>query len=175
MSLCVLGSLKRRTSGLGIVPSNTNHHHCQKNNHQQPSTSGNKNNHPSIFHYCYCINWRTTNQEQPPINNRTSKNKFMRYPQQLGKFWKVFGYLPRSSGEPHQPSAPEPSGTSSAICTNKGSASKYPDANNSSAHHRHSVTSRDREIKRHEKEMNRKEWKKNEKKSKNRMKGNERK
>ena len=40
----------------------------------------------------------------------------MRYPQQLGRSWKVFGYLPRNSPEPHQPSAPEPSGTSSAIC-----------------------------------------------------------
>ena len=45
-----------------------------------------------------------------------NENKLMRYPQQLGRSWKVFGYLPRNSAEPHQPSAPEPSGTSSAIC-----------------------------------------------------------
>ena len=34
-------------------------------------------------------------------------------PQQLGRAWKVFGHLPRNYPEP---SAPEPSGTSSAIC-----------------------------------------------------------
>ena len=45
-----------------------------------------------------------------------NENKLMRYPQQLGRSWKVFGYLPRNSAEPHQPSAPEPSGTSSDIC-----------------------------------------------------------
>ena len=33
------------------------------------------------------------------------KNKLMRYPQQLGRSWKVFGYLPQNSPE------------SSAICT----------------------------------------------------------
>ena len=49
-------------------------------------------------------------------------------PQQLGRSWKVFGHLPRNLLEPHQPSAPEPSGphqlsapepsgTLSAICT----------------------------------------------------------
>ena len=43
-------------------------------------------------------------------------NKLMRYPQQLGRSWMVFGYLPRNCLEPHQPSALEPSGTSSAIC-----------------------------------------------------------
>ena len=44
-------------------------------------------------------------------------NKLMCYPQQFGRSWRVFGYLPRNSREPHQPSAPEQSGTSSAICT----------------------------------------------------------
>ena len=44
-------------------------------------------------------------------------NKLMCYPQQFGRFWKVCGYLPRNSPESYQPSAPEPSGTSSAICT----------------------------------------------------------
>ena len=66
------------------------------------------------------------------------KNKLMCYPQQLGRSWKVFGYLPRTlrnlishlhhnllephqpsapePSEPHRPSAPEPFGTSSAIC-----------------------------------------------------------
>ena len=61
----------------------------------------------------------------------------MCYPQQLGRSCKVFGNLPRNLLEPHQPSAPKPSGphqlsapepsgqlsarelsgTSSAICT----------------------------------------------------------
>ena len=41
----------------------------------------------------------------------------MCYTQQLGRSWRIFGYLPRNSREPHQPSAPEQSGTSSAICT----------------------------------------------------------
>ena len=45
-----------------------------------------------------------------------NENKFMRYPQQLGRSWKVFDYLPRNSAELHQPSAPEPSRTLSAIC-----------------------------------------------------------
>ena len=40
----------------------------------------------------------------------------MCYPQQLGRSWRVFGYLPRKLPEPHQPFAPEPSGTSSAFC-----------------------------------------------------------
>ena len=51
----------------------------------------------------------------------------MCYPQQLGRAWKAFGHLPRNLLEPHQPSAPkpsgphqlsapEPSGTLSAIC-----------------------------------------------------------
>ena len=44
-------------------------------------------------------------------------NKLMCYPQQLGRFWKVCGYLPRNSPESYQSSAPEPSGTSSATCT----------------------------------------------------------
>ena len=35
----------------------------------------------------------------------------MCYPQQLGRSWKVFGYLPRNFRESHQPSVPEPSGT----------------------------------------------------------------
>ena len=46
----------------------------------------------------------------------SGKNKLMCYPQQLGRSWRVFGYLPRNSREPHQPSAPEPAGTSSAFC-----------------------------------------------------------
>ena len=45
------------------------------------------------------------------------ENKLMCYPQQLRRSWKDFGHLARNLLEPHQPSAPEPSGTSSAICT----------------------------------------------------------
>ena len=55
------------------------------------------------------------------------QNKLMCYPQQLRRSWKDFGHLARNLLEPHQPSArepsgpqlsaPEPSGTSSAICT----------------------------------------------------------
>ena len=55
-------------------------------------------------------------------------NKLMCYPQQPRRSWKDFGQLARNLLEPHQPSAPEPSGphqlsapepsgTSSAICT----------------------------------------------------------
>ena len=51
------------------------------------------------------------------MTRATSDNKLMCYPQQLGRSWKVFGYLPRNLPRPHQPSAPEPSGTSSATCT----------------------------------------------------------
>ena len=40
----------------------------------------------------------------------------MRYPQQLERFWKVFGHLPRNPPETCLLSAPELSGTSSAIC-----------------------------------------------------------
>ena len=55
-----------------------------------------------------------------PPDRQTStwcKNKLICYPQQLGRSWKVFGHLPRNPPEPHQPSAPEPSGTPSAIGT----------------------------------------------------------
>ena len=37
-------------------------------------------------------------------------NKLMCYPQQLRRSWKDFGHLARNLLEPHQPSAPEPSG-----------------------------------------------------------------
>ena len=42
--------------------------------------------------------------------------KLMCYPQQLGRSWKVFGHLPQNPPEPCLLSAPELSGTSSAIC-----------------------------------------------------------
>ena len=47
--------------------------------------------------------------------SRPRQNKLMCYPEQRGRC-RAFGYLPRNSQKPHQPSAPEPSGTSSAIC-----------------------------------------------------------
>ena len=38
-------------------------------------------------------------------------------PELSGTYWNLISYLPQNSPEPHQPSAPEPSGTSLAICT----------------------------------------------------------
>ena len=95
---------------------------CLRNLHQHtPELSGTVRNLPEPpSGTCSCDPHRHTPELiwaiQAPLAYAVGENKFMRYPQQLGRSWRVFGYLPWNSREPHQLSAPEPSRTLSAIC-----------------------------------------------------------